>query len=515
MTITNIRETRSPPSGVERQEVRGSEHQTSFKTRPTGSGAFPRLLRSEDGFVIAIVAVLVFSAFVVLGGLAVEAGFWYALKRQDQSAADAAALAAAFERAGSIETGLAIDQTTLTNVATAAAMSNGFSATTPNTITVNAPSEPCELCFFQVVLTDQRNTLLGAASLGSTVTIATAPFGGYWTLRGGTPPIPSGQSCLIALGQLTINGQNGVPPFSMPNCIIFDELSTSGNSIVINGVSGSWNLAALVTAGGITIPDGSALPQKTFTQFPLAPALYPSNLYPYSNVTASPPSGNCNPNSNNPQPGILYCSLTFTGAVNVMLAAGLYYTGSLSITNGASVAGTGVTIVLTKTDLQSFAGNVDIEPGTCNASISLTAPGPGLGLLPPSATASQGLLIFQDPTAVNPSTPSSTITIGEYDPSCGTATVTLTGAIVIPGPSPPAPSSTTVAGYPVTGVLGWQGCTEFIAQSFTFSGDPQLDDSGCNSPSPAGGGIGTVGGSGSTGVTINQTNPVEQVFLSQ
>jgi len=86
--------------------------------------------------------------------------------------------------------------------------------------------------------------------------------------------------------------------------------------------------------------------------------------------------------------------------------------------------------------------------------------------------------------------------------------VTLTGAIVTPGTSP------TVAGYPVAGTPV-PGCAEFIAMSFTFTGNPQFDDFGCNSPSPAGGGIGRFDGKGSTGVTINQTNPVEQVFLSQ
>jgi hypothetical protein len=464
------------------------------------------LLRSEDGFVIAIVAVLVFS-FIVLGGLAVEAGFWYAVKRQDQSAADAAALAAAFEYAGGIETGLQTGPTDAPGAAISAASSNGFSAVP--TVTPSCPSNPCPVQgTVQVVLADQMNTLLGAAILGSTVTIATAATTHYQpltTIRNGTP-VSVGQSCLIALGILTITGQNGVPPFSMPNCIILDELSTNDHSIVINGVSGSWSLAALVTAGGI-FTDGSPLPQKTFTQFPLAPMLAPTNPYPYGNVTASPPPGNCSPNSNNPQPGILYCSLTFTGAVNVVLPAGLYYTGNLSITalsNGASIIGTGVTIVLTNVS-QNSPGAIDIEPwtGTCNTTtVSLAAPGPGLGLLPPSATASQGLLIFQDPTAVvNP-----TITIGASDPSCGTATVTLTGAIVTPATSP------TVAGYPVAGV---QSCTEFIAASFTFTGNPQLDDSGCNPPSAAAGGIGRFDGSGFTGITIDQTNPVEQVFVSQ
>jgi len=164
--MTNTRDTRSPSPGVERQEVRGTEQQTSFKTRPTGSGAFPRLLRSEDGFVIAIVAVLVFSAFVVLGGLAVEAGLWYALKRQDQSAADAAALAAAFEYAGGIETGLQTGPTDAPGAAISAVSSNGFSAVQPPTVTPSCPSSPCPVQgTVEVVLNDQMNTLLGAASL--------------------------------------------------------------------------------------------------------------------------------------------------------------------------------------------------------------------------------------------------------------------------------------------------------------------------------------------------------------
>ena len=81
--------------------------------------------------------------------------------------------------------------------------------------------------------------------------------------------------------------------------------------------------------------------------------------------------------------------------------------------------------------------------------------------------------------------------------------MTLSGAIVTPA------SDVTLQGNPVTLV---QGCTEFIAQSFLFGGTPQLDDSGCNAPSGSGGG--TAGGSGSTGVTINQAI-IEQVFLTQ
>src|SRR5580704_11134870 len=147
--------------------------------------------------------------------------------------------------------------------------------------------------------------------------------------------------------------------------------------------------------------------------------------------------------------------------------------GNLTITgltSGASITGPGVTIVLTDVN-GSSGGSIDIDPGaTCNATpavVSLTAPGPGAGLLNASATASQGLLIFQDPTAVTGSTPSTTITTGKTSTTCNSATVTLSGAIVTPA------SDITLQGNPVTAV---QGCTEFIAQSFLFGGTPQLDD---------------------------------------
>jgi hypothetical protein len=145
--------------------------------------------------------------------------------------------------------------------------------------------------------------------------------------------------------------------------------------------------------------------------------------------------------------------LTFTGSANVKLNPGLYYIdgvscgggkkgscsgGNLTITgliSGASITGTGVTIVLTNVN-GSYSGGIDIDPGTtCNATsavVSLTAPGPGAGLLLPSARGSQGLLIFQDPTAVTGSTPSTTITTGKTSTGCSSATVTLSGAIVTP-----------------------------------------------------------------------------------
>ena len=55
-----------------------------------------RLARDACGAILPLVA-LSLSALIGFTGLGVETGFWYAIKRQNQSAADVAALSGAFE----------------------------------------------------------------------------------------------------------------------------------------------------------------------------------------------------------------------------------------------------------------------------------------------------------------------------------------------------------------------------------------------------------------------------------
>src|SRR5438477_12857547 len=64
-------------------------------------GAFlERFARDTCGVTLALVA-LAASALIGFTGLGVETGLWYAIKRQDQSAADVAALSGALEVAAS------------------------------------------------------------------------------------------------------------------------------------------------------------------------------------------------------------------------------------------------------------------------------------------------------------------------------------------------------------------------------------------------------------------------------
>jgi Flp pilus assembly protein TadG len=149
----------------------------------------------------------------------------------------------------------------------------------------------------------------------------------------------------------------------------------------------------------------------------------------------------------------------------------------------SGVAGSGITIVLTALGGGS-AGRIDIEGNACTATISLSGTQMGQGLLQPSLAASQGLLFFQDPTAVNSLTPAYNVIANNCTPS----NVSLNGAIYTPA------SSDNLQG---NASANFGGCTELIAQFFTFSGNLGLDDSGCSAAR----------------ITLNQAQ-IQQVYLA-
>jgi hypothetical protein len=92
-----------------------------------------RDFQNDSSGTVLIYTGLMVGILLAFGGLAVDAGMWYATKRSAQSAADAAALTGALEEArGSTST-------TVETMAKADAERNGFSATTGATVTINNP----------------------------------------------------------------------------------------------------------------------------------------------------------------------------------------------------------------------------------------------------------------------------------------------------------------------------------------------------------------------------------------
>src|SRR6516225_11834525 len=88
--------------------------------------AIARAWRDERG-VSAVVIALGATVLIGFAGLGVETGLWYSIKRQNQSAADAAAISAAYE----VLAGNTNVTTNLTPAATSAASQNGYTGTTP------------------------------------------------------------------------------------------------------------------------------------------------------------------------------------------------------------------------------------------------------------------------------------------------------------------------------------------------------------------------------------------------
>ena len=92
-------------------------------------------LRDRRGVVGVALAVLL-PVLVGFAGIGIEVGLWFAVQRQNQSAADAAAISAALEYAARTESGVPIDPAAATAAAATTANYNLFSTSPPNTLNV-------------------------------------------------------------------------------------------------------------------------------------------------------------------------------------------------------------------------------------------------------------------------------------------------------------------------------------------------------------------------------------------
>jgi len=114
----------------------GSRDVTAGKAAISHPRVWRRLWRDERG-VVAIAVALLLPVLIGFAGLGVEVGMWFAVQRQNQSAADAAAISAALEYAAYIESGMPTDPAAAAAAAaTITANYNLFSTSPPNTLTL-------------------------------------------------------------------------------------------------------------------------------------------------------------------------------------------------------------------------------------------------------------------------------------------------------------------------------------------------------------------------------------------
>jgi len=128
-----------------------------------------RFARDRQGAVALAVAVLL-PVLIGFAGIGVEVGMWFAVQRQNQSAADAAAISAALEYAAQIENGVT------TNPAAAAAISAGYNlfnnADCSTSGTTNCTVSPC----YGFTVGGSCNTSGSAGALNAAQVVLTQPL---------------------------------------------------------------------------------------------------------------------------------------------------------------------------------------------------------------------------------------------------------------------------------------------------------------------------------------------------
>jgi hypothetical protein len=434
-----------------------------------------------------------------LAALGIETGLWYAMKRQDQAVADAAAVSGAYERAK----GQAYSYSDICALAKRDATANGFafqSYTCPNTTPACSSPSSGQMCAnnppvsgantsddkaVEVILTRQQTTFFANIFVPN-VTI---------TSRAVAKVNLAGIACSGALSTSAPKALN----FSGNSTIDFSGCGVFSNSSASNAINfqGSTNFTAswFQTVGNYNT-NGNSLTLNAPTRLTDSAAV----TDPYS---CNPPAIGCagtisytlpsGAGSTAPQtggtlqPGLYSGPMNFTSG-STYLCPGIYYIngednssdGAFEASSGATVnmwksgnpgscpsSGSidGVTIIATsKTGTKG--GGLDIASG---ATVNLSAP-----TIAPATGIPSGILFYQDPAHADTHANGN----GKQADSSITAngTTTLAGALYTPATN-----------------VSFQGnssssCFIMIALTLTFSGDSTLsgNSSACSAAGVSG-----------------------------
>ena len=301
---------------------------------------------------------------VLIGGvgLASEGGLWLYKHEQVQGAADSSAISAA----NAYSSNLTVN---ITNQADAVAASYGYTTGVGNTVvTVSRPpltgSHTNNPNAIQVSISIRQQRLLSSIYSNTPVSITATAV----ALAGS-----GGNGCVMALnksvsGAISAQGTNNV---TLSNCSIYDN-SGDSSGLSAGGSSAISSLAAYVV-GGISGSSHFTTTQGVHTGSQAA-------ADPYSNVPLPTYSGcdNNNLTIKNTQtisPGVYCGGLQLNAGADVTMQPGIYIMdgGSLQISGGATLTGTGVTIVFTSHTGSNYA-SATINGG---ATVNLTAPTSG------------------------------------------------------------------------------------------------------------------------------------------
>jgi Flp pilus assembly protein TadG len=437
-----------------------------------------RIFEDKSGATATLVAIAL-PALIGFGALSAETGLWFTIKLQNQSAADAAAIAAAYQIiAGEINV-----VTELAPAASEAATQNRYMGNTP---AVTYPYNDGNVSDGVSVTLQQSQGAFLAASFLTGVTVVTRAAAVMEVLD---------NPCILALGTSSTGLELAdFARLEMPNCAVVAN-STSRDAISLHGSTSLIAAATLVTAGevslqGTPIDPGAPPPQLTLGTLAMIGA--PTVADPYARtlthsfLTAGMPApglcgrtqtgglrtytGNCMiPGASLSEPAIklsantqISGSWSIPSGHSVDLSPGTYWItdGDLSVQSGAAlkcsgcdnVQGTGVTIILTVE--RTKIGTVSIS---ANAEFNLNAPRSGLF---------SGLVFVQDANGL----PSGTTYTSNQGTIGGASGSMINGLVYFPN------SSVTFHGKPSA---GGPKCLLVVVSALIVDAPSNLDSSGC------------------------------------
>lgn len=389
-----------------------------------------RFLRDESG-AYAILTALLMPVIIGVVGLGTEAGLWYLRHLEMQAAADSAAISAVVAYSAGVTT-----NSNLQIEADAVTATYGFiNGSKGTTITLNMPpqsgthtSTPNAI---EVIVAQPQSRLFSSLWSSTPINILA---------RAVAISTNNGQGCLLALdstanGAISTQGNSAV---NLNKCSLYDN-SSSSSALSMGGAS-SLSALGVNVVGGIS---GTSNMTMSDDNEPVTGATPTSD--PYASVT--PPSfSGCDQNNYSAKntvtinPGVYCGGMKLNAGAVVTLNPGLYYLdqGSLSVNGGATLQGTGVTIVLT-----SSTGS--------NCATASIAGGATINLIAPTSGATAGIVIYGDRN----------MPVGTTLKFTGGSSQSLGGAVYAPK------AAITFIGNSGTAT----GCTQVIADTISFTGN--------------------------------------------
>lgn len=307
--------------------------------------------RDRRGAVAVAVAILL-PVLIGFAGIGIEVGLWFAVQRQNQSAADAAAISAALEYAAQIESGVATSPTAAAAAASTTANYNLFSTTSPNTLTLypcygftvgsscNTSTSNGALNAVQVALSQPLNTAFASFVTGiwgpsvNAVNVTTTAIASFPA---------AGTACYLALDPTADNAilvdNNGTLPNR--NCW---AASNSSSASALNCNSNCAIAGPTTVAGGDFVSSDSHLngsPNRTYAS---------AIADPYSGVSvgnAGPCTSTIPVTNGSIAPGHYCGGIQLDSGATLTMAPGVYYIDNMfNVQNAILNALGGVTIII-------------------------------------------------------------------------------------------------------------------------------------------------------------------------